>query len=160
MSTALSVGAEAPDFELPASGGQTVRLNDLRGKTVVLYFYPKDDTSGCTLEARSSMPGKANSPRPDAEIVGVSPDSVKSHDKFAREVRPRLRARAPTRARRCWRPTASGPRRACTGARYMGVERTTVLIDRDGTDRPDLAEGEGAGPCRGGAGGGARPGLT
>src|SRR5207244_4318463 len=78
----VTVGKPAPDFTLPTDGGGKVALKSLRGQNVVLYFYPKDDTSGCTAQAcgfRDALPkfGKL-----DATVIGVSRDSVKSHDKF------------------------------------------------------------------------------
>ena len=78
----LSPGDPAPDFELPADDGSTVRLADLRGKRVVLYFYPKDDTPGCTAQACSLRDAQADFDRVGAIVLGVSPDSVESHAKF------------------------------------------------------------------------------
>jgi peroxiredoxin Q/BCP len=78
----LSPGDAAPDFELPADDGSTVRLADLRGKRVVLYFYPKDDTPGCTAQACSLRDAQADFDRVGAIVLGVSPDSVESHAKF------------------------------------------------------------------------------
>ena len=78
----LSEGDPAPDFDLPASGGGRVALSALKGHKIVLYFYPKDDTSGCTLEAQDFnglLPAFAEA---DATVIGLSPDPVKSHDKF------------------------------------------------------------------------------
>jgi peroxiredoxin Q/BCP len=78
----LSPGDAAPDFELPADDGSTVRLADLLGKRVVLYFYPKDDTPGCTAQACSLRDAQADFDRVGAIVLGVSPDSVESHAKF------------------------------------------------------------------------------
>lgn len=131
MSTALSVGAAAPDFELPASGGRTVRLNDLRGKTVVLYFYPKDDTSGCTKEAIEFNRLKGAFAKAGAEIVGVSPDSVASHDKFAKKhgldfALGSDEDKAMLEAYGVW------AEKSMYGRKYMGVVRTTVIVGPDG----------------------------
>jgi peroxiredoxin Q/BCP len=131
MSSPLTVGAEAPDFTLPASGGATVALKDLRGKAVVLYFYPKDDTPGCTREAIDFNRLRKAFAEAGAEILGVSPDGVASHDKFkakhsldfplaADEEKGMLEAYG------VW------AEKSMYGRKYMGVERTTVLIDRDG----------------------------
>src|SRR5918995_2703369 len=78
----LSIGTRAPAFSLPATDGREISLDGLKGSKVVLYFYPKDDTSGCTLEAQNFQALKAEFAAADTEIVGVSPDSLKSHDKF------------------------------------------------------------------------------
>ena len=78
----LKAGDTAPDFELPAETGETVRLSDFRGKRVVLYFYPKDDTSGCTAQACSFRDHYPQIEEKNAVVLGVSPDSAKSHQKF------------------------------------------------------------------------------
>ncbi len=78
----LAEGTLAPDFTLPTDGGGEVTLSDYRGKKVVLYFYPKDDTPGCTVEACSFRDGYAGFIAAGAAVLGVSPDSVKSHDRF------------------------------------------------------------------------------
>ena len=78
----LSPGDAAPDFELPADDGSTVRLADLLGKRIVVYFYPKDDTPGCTAQACSLRDAQADFDRVGAIVLGVSPDSVESHAKF------------------------------------------------------------------------------
>src|SRR5690606_35890122 len=78
----LGKGDKAPDFELPRDGGGTLRLSAFRGKPVVLYFYPKDDTSGCTAEALDFSARKGEFDAIGVAIVGVSPDTPKSHDKF------------------------------------------------------------------------------
>ncbi|KQT12036.1 alkyl hydroperoxide reductase [Methylobacterium sp. Leaf399] len=127
----LVVGEAAPAFELPGAGGETITLTGLRGRKVILYFYPKDDTSGCTLEAQGfNALGEAFAAA-ETVVVGVSPDSVKSHDKFRAKYGLTF-------------PLASDERKAMLeaygvwvqksmyGKTYMGVERTTILIDRDG----------------------------
>jgi thioredoxin-dependent peroxiredoxin len=78
----LSPGDPAPSFELPADDGSTVRLDDLRGSRIVLYFYPKDDTPGCTKQACALRDAQADFDRAGATILGVSPDSVESHARF------------------------------------------------------------------------------
>ena len=82
MSRDLNDGEAAPDFSLPTDGGGQARLADLKGKAVVLYFYPKDDTSGCTAEAIAFSGLKAKFAAAGASVLGVSPDTAASHDKF------------------------------------------------------------------------------
>lgn len=78
----LTIGDMAPDFSLPSDSGATVRLSDLRGKRIVLYFYPKDDTSGCTTQACGFRDNYLQVEERNAIVLGVSPDGVKSHQKF------------------------------------------------------------------------------
>jgi thioredoxin-dependent peroxiredoxin len=127
----LSIGDKAPDFSLPATDGREIGLGSLRGRKAVLYFYPKDNTSGCTLEARAFQALKADFEAADTEIIGVSPDSLKSHDRF--------RARyglgfplASDESRAMLEAYGVWTRKSMFGHKYMGVERTTVLIDREG----------------------------
>ncbi len=82
VDTTLKVGDQAPDFELPADDGRTVRLSDLRGKRVVVYFYPKDDTAGCTAQACGFRDRYIDIEEKNAIVLGISPDSIKSHQKF------------------------------------------------------------------------------
>lgn len=125
------VGKPAPDFTLPTDGGGTVSLKDLRGKKVVVYFYPKDDTPGCTKEAcgfRDSMPDFG---AVDAEIVGISKDSVAKHDKFKAKYDLPFTLGADqdgsvTEAYGVW------VEKSMYGKKSMGIERSTFLIDRDG----------------------------
>ena len=131
MSKTLSVGAAAPDFELPASGGGTVSLASMKGKAVVLYFYPKDDTSGCTRQAIDFNRLRGEFVKANAEIVGVSPDSVASHDKFRSKHTLDIplaadEEKAMLEAYGVW------AEKSMYGRKYMGVERTTVLIGPDG----------------------------
>ena len=78
----VKIGEKAPEFEGLTQGGGSIKLSDFAGRKVILYFYPKDNTSGCTLEAKSLMEGKMHLKELGFEIVGVSPDSVKSHENF------------------------------------------------------------------------------
>ena len=80
--TTLKIGEPAPDFRLPADNGTTVSLADFRGKKVILYFYPKDDTPGCTSQACGFRDAYPQIEEKNAVVIGVSPDSVKSHQKF------------------------------------------------------------------------------
>ena len=127
----LDTGDQAPDFDLPGAGGDAIRLGDLAGRKVVLYFYPKDDTSGCTLEAQGFNalgPAFADA---DTIVIGVSPDSVKSHDKFRAKYDLAFplasdESKAMLEAYGVW------VEKSMYGRKYMGVERTTMLLDRTG----------------------------
>ncbi|KFG70466.1 peroxiredoxin [Microvirga sp. BSC39] len=127
----ISIGTRAPDFCLPATDGREVSLDGLKGRKVVLYFYPKDDTSGCTLEAQNFQALKAEFAAADTEIVGVSPDSLKSHDKFRTKygLDFALASDEPTEMLQAYGVWVE---KSMYGRKYMGVERTTVLIDRNG----------------------------
>lgn len=127
----LSEGDLAPAFSLSLGGGGTVSLRDLAGKTVVLYFYPKDDTEGCTAEAIDFSTLKVDFAAVGATVVGVSPDSVKRHVNFAAKHKlsvdlasdPDLAA---ANAYGVW------VEKSMYGRSYMGIERTTFLIGGDG----------------------------
>ncbi|OJF93350.1 peroxiredoxin [Pararhizobium antarcticum] len=129
--TELTIGASAPDFTLPRDGGGTVSLAEFKGKAVVLFFYPKDDTSGCTAESIAFTSLAADFEAAGAVIIGLSPDSVKSHDKFAKK-----HALSVILASDEEKATLSDygvwVEKSMYGRKYMGVERTTVLIDKDG----------------------------
>ena len=130
--TKVSEGAPAPDFELQAADGP-IRLADFRGKTLVLYFYPKDDTTGCTVEAKDFTALAPQFAKAGAAVVGVSKDSEKSHQKFAGKYGLTI-------------PLGSDPEGAVIerygswvhktlyGREYMGIERSTFLI-QDGVIR-------------------------
>lgn len=125
------IGETAPDFTLPRDGGGEVKLSDLKGKPVVLYFYPKDDTTGCTKEAcgfRDALPDFA---KLDAEIVGVSPDSVKKHDKFKAKYDLPFTL-ASDEEKQVVEAYGVWVEKSMYGRKYMGVERSTFLIDADG----------------------------
>ena len=131
MANELAVGNPAPDFALPTDGGGHVRLADLKGKAVVLYFYPKDDTSGCTAEAIAFSGLNPKFEAAGVAVVGVSPDSAASHDKFKKkhDLAVALAAdpeRAAIEAYGVWKE------KSMYGRKYFGVERSTFLIDRRG----------------------------
>jgi peroxiredoxin Q/BCP len=128
----LEVGAPSPDFSLPASTGETISLADLRGRSVLLYFYPKDDTPGCTTEACSFRDNLAAVQSQGVVLLGVSPDSVVSHQKFARKHSLEFPLLADTdkavsQAYGVW------IEKSMYGRKYFGVERSTFLIGPDGT---------------------------
>lgn len=127
----VSEGDAAPDFSLPRDGGGTVRLKDFKGKPVVLYFYPKDDTSGCTKEAVNFSALAAEFAAAGAEVVGVSPDPVKSHDKFKskHDLKVTLAADEDKKAIEAY---GVWTEKKMYGKTYMGVERSTFLIGKDG----------------------------
>lgn len=127
----LAIGSKAPAFPLPATDGEEITLDKFKGRKVVLYFYPKDDTSGCTREAQDFQALRQDFAAADTEIVGISPDSLKSHDKFRTKhgldfTLASDETKAMLEAYGVW------VEKSMYGRKYMGVERTTVLIDRDG----------------------------
>lgn len=128
---ALSPGDTAPDFTLPESGGGTRSLHDLRGKKVILFFYPKDDTSGCTKEACGFRDSYEEYRGVNAEILGISPDDVKSHDKFAAKYKLPFPLLADVDHQVSEAYGAWG-QKSLYGRKYMGMIRTTYLIDGDG----------------------------
>jgi peroxiredoxin Q/BCP len=127
----LDMGSEAPLFTLPGAGAREIDLSALRGRKVVVYFYPKDDTSGCTAEAKDFNTLKAEFSAVDTEIVGVSPDSPASKAKFAAKYGLDL-ALAADEAKSTLEAYGVWAEKSMYGRKYMGVERTTYLIDREG----------------------------
>lgn len=127
----ITTGAPAPFFSLPGTDGRQISLDGLKGRKLVLYFYPKDDTSGCTLEAQSFQALRKEFAAADTEIVGVSPDSLKSHDKFRSKYGLDFPL-ASDEAKSMLESYGVWVEKSMYGRKYMGVERTTILIDRDG----------------------------
>jgi peroxiredoxin Q/BCP len=127
----LKPGDKAPPFSLPSDSGETVSLESLRGKKVVLYFYPKDDTSGCTIEAcefRDSWPRVRAA---GAVVLGVSPDDEASHQKFKKKHALPFPLLVDQDHRVAERYGAWGEK-SMYGRKYQGILRTTVLIDEQG----------------------------
>jgi len=129
--TELKVGDIAPDFELPTGEGTTASLKEFRGRKVVLYFYPKDDTPGCTKEACSFRDSLAAVKRKGAVILGVSPDSPESHQKFAAKYRLPFTLlsdgeKTMVKDYGVWKE------KNMYGRKYMGTERTTFVINHKG----------------------------
>ncbi len=124
-------GKKAPDFTLPTDDGETLKLSKLKGKPVVVYFYPKDDTSGCTAEAKdfSCLMDKFHAA--GAEVVGISPDGVASKQKFRKkyDLTVTLVADADKTAAEAYGVWVE---KSMYGKKYMGVERSTFLIDKGG----------------------------
>jgi peroxiredoxin Q/BCP len=130
----LKVGDKAPDFTLPTDGGGKVSLKALKGKKVVLYFYPKDDTPGCTAEAcafRDSLPDFS---KIRATVVGVSKDSVASHDKFKTKFKLPFPLASDDDGKVC-EAYGAWVEKSMFGKKYMGIERSTFLIDEKGVVR-------------------------
>jgi thioredoxin-dependent peroxiredoxin len=124
-------GAIAPDFSLETDGGGMVKLSELRDKKVVLYFYPKDDTSGCTLEARNFTSLLGDFKKAGAVVIGVSPNTVKAHDKFKAKHDLAIILAADPEKKAIGR-YGLWVEKSMYGRKYMGVERTTFLIDAKG----------------------------
>ena len=124
-------GDVAPEFELPTDGGGTLKLSDLRGQPVVLYFYPKDDTSGCTKEAIAFTGLEAEFTSQGAKIVGISPDSAASHDKFKAKHDLSMTL-AVDSEKAVVEDYGVWVEKSMYGRKYMGVERSTFLIDANG----------------------------
>jgi peroxiredoxin Q/BCP len=128
----VEAGKPAPDFTLPDQTGKNVTLSKLKGSPVVLYFYPKDDTPGCTKEACAFRDAFADYKKAGAVILGVSPDNSASHAKFAKKFELPFTLLADQANKVC---AAYGvwKEKNMYGKKYMGVERTTFVIDRQGT---------------------------
>jgi thioredoxin-dependent peroxiredoxin len=130
----VAEGQPAPDFTLLDQRGETVSLSSLRGEPVVLYFYPRDDTPGCTKEACAFRDARSDYEAAGARVIGVSPDDVASHRKFAdKYALPFTLAADPDRTA-CER-YGVWKEKNLYGKKTMGVERTTFVIDRDGIVR-------------------------
>ncbi len=131
MSRILDAGDMAPDFDLPGDGGVRLSLHALKGKKVVLYFYPKDDTSGCTAEAIAFNGLRDKFKAAGAVLVGVSPDSAASHDKFKKKHDLKF-ALASDESKAMLESYGVWKEKSMYGRKYMGVERSTFLIGADG----------------------------
>ncbi len=127
----VSAGNPAPDFTLPDETGALRRLSDFRGQPVVLYFYPKDDTPGCTTEACNFRDGYGDYQRAGVVILGVSPDSPKKHAKFKEKYGLPFTLLADEKHQVCELYGVWGPKKFM-GRQYEGVYRTTFLIDAQG----------------------------
>jgi thioredoxin-dependent peroxiredoxin len=130
-SKGLEAGDGAPDFELPSSAGKPIRLSSLRGKQVVLYFYPKDDTPGCTVEACAFRDNLPKFDRLDAVVLGISKDSLDSHAKFIDKFSLNFTLLSDEDLKAhglydTWKEKNN------YGRTYMGTERSTFVIGADG----------------------------
>ncbi len=124
-------GDSAPDFSLPADGGETVSLSDFGGKKVVLYFYPKDDTPGCTAEAQDFRDQIAAFDAAGAVVIGASKDAAAKHDKFKAKYDLPFKLVSDSESDLCER-YGVWVEKNMYGKKYMGVERATFLIGADG----------------------------
>lgn len=122
---------KAPEFQLPGDGGRTISLADYSGKNLVIYFYPKDDTKGCTKESIEFNQAKAQFKAANTEILGISADSVASHDKFKAKHALDL-ALASDEEKTTIEDFGVWIGKNMYGRKYMGIERATFLIDADG----------------------------
>jgi thioredoxin-dependent peroxiredoxin len=127
----IDAGNKAPDFDLPSDGGKNIKLSKLKGKAVVLYFYPKDDTPGCTTESKDFSCMIEDFKAAGAEVIGISPDSAASKAKFRKkhDLSVHLVAdeeKAASEAYGVW------VEKSMYGKKYMGVERSTFLVGKDG----------------------------
>ena len=127
----LRVGVKAPDFTLPTGDGSTLSLKDMKGKKVVLYFYPKDDTSGCTKEACSFRDNVKLLEKRGTVVIGVSTDSPESHGKFADKYKLPFTL-ASDEKKELVKKYGVWKEKSMYGRKYMGTERTTFVIDEDG----------------------------
>jgi len=127
----LAVGSKAPPFSAPDQSGKTVSLADFKGKTVILYFYPKDDTPGCTVEACSFRDEHSVFLKKGAVVLGVSPDSPKKHAKFIEKFSLPFPLLADEDHAIC-EAYGTWVEKSMYGKKYMGVERSTFVIDPQG----------------------------
>jgi peroxiredoxin Q/BCP len=128
----VEISKPAPDFTLPQTGGGDVTLSDLKGKPVVLFFYPRDDTPGCTKESKGFSESRADFDAAGALVFGISKDSMASHDKFTAKHDLQVPLLSDEQGGVCedygvWKE------KSMYGKKFMGIERTTVLIAADGT---------------------------
>jgi thioredoxin-dependent peroxiredoxin len=130
----LKPGDKAPDFTLPTDGAGRLTLSKLKGKKVILYFYPKDDTSGCTAEACGFRDNLPHFGKTDAVVIGVSRDSVASHDKFKKKHELPFTLVADEDGKVC-EAYGTWVEKSMYGRKYMGIERATFLIDEKGVIR-------------------------
>jgi peroxiredoxin Q/BCP len=127
----ITAAQTAPDFTLPRDGGANVTLSALRPGKVVLYFYPKDDTPGCTLEAQDFTARLADFIAAGCTVIGISKDSVKAHDKFCKKHGLGIVLASDEAGQTC-EDYGVWLEKSMYGKTYMGIERTTVLIDGAG----------------------------
>ena len=127
-------GRKAPDFSAATDGGGKLKLSELRGKPVVLYFYPKDDTPGCTTEACGFRDAAPDFKKLKATVIGVSKDSVARHDKFKAKYKLGFPLVADEDGKICEK-YGTWVEKSLYGRKYMGIDRATFLIDKDGVVR-------------------------
>lgn len=129
--TELSINMIAPDFTLPVDGGADITLSDFKGKNVVLYFYPKDDTPGCTTESCAFRDALPDFEKLDAVIIGLSKCSVKKHDKFKEKYSLNFPLASDENGSVC-EAYGTWVEKSMYGRKYMGIDRSTFLINKEG----------------------------
>jgi len=130
----VEAGKKAPDFSATTDGGGKVKLSDFKGKNVILYFYPKDDTPGCTKEACGFRDAKPNFSKAKAVVLGVSKDSVARHDKFRDKYDLNFPLLSDEDGKICEK-YGTWIEKSLYGRKYMGIDRATFLIDGKGVVR-------------------------
>ena len=130
----VELGKKAPGFKVATDGGGTIALSDLKGKKVILYFYPKDDTPGCTKEACGFRDALPDFSKIDATVIGVSKDSIAKHDKFKAKYELPFTLAADEDGSLC-EAFGTWVEKSMYGRKYMGIERATFLIDEKGVLR-------------------------
>jgi thioredoxin-dependent peroxiredoxin len=131
LTTQVVLGSQVPDFSLPASNGRTIQLSSYRGKKVVIYFYPKDQTPTCTQESCDFRDYHGRFAKYHTEVLGVSPDNLKSHDKFIAKHELPFLLLSDTELTVC-KLFGVWQLKKLYGREYMGVVRSTFLIDEQG----------------------------
>ncbi len=131
---ALNIGDPAPGFDLPTETGEDISLASLKGKNVVVYFYPKDDTPGCTVEAQDFRDHIEDFKSADTVVIGISKDSVKSHQKFVEKHCLPFTLGADEDCATC-QDYGAWVEKSMYGKKYMGIDRSTFLIDKEGIIR-------------------------
>ncbi len=127
----IEIGKNAPNFTLLSNSGSNVSLSDFKNKNVVLYFYPKDDTPGCTIEAQDFSKRLKDFEKLETIIIGVSKDSVKSHCKFIEKYDLQIQLLADEEQKTC-KDYDVIKEKSMLGKKYMGIERSTFLINKSG----------------------------
>ncbi len=130
----LEVGDKAPSFNLPTDGSDKISLKDLKGETVIIYFYPKDDTPGCTKEACAFRDALPDFSKVQAKVIGVSKDPVKKHDKFKEKYDLTFPLASDEDGAVC-EAYGAWVEKSMYGRKYMGIDRSTFLIDGKGVIR-------------------------
>jgi thioredoxin-dependent peroxiredoxin len=132
----IAIGKKVPDFSLPATGGKPWKQSDLKGEKLVFYFYPKDMTSGCTLESQQFRDLSAQFHKAKTRIVGVSKDSLASHEKFKEKESLPFELLSDESEKLC-KLFDVIKEKSMYGRKYLGIERSTFLIDADGVLRQE-----------------------
>ena len=137
MSNKISIGKPVPDFTAPATGEKPVRLSELQGNHVVLYFYPKDNTSGCTAESQDFRDHYAKFKKLKTEVFGVSRDSLASHEKFKEKYKFPFELISDENEKLC-KLFDVIKEKSLYGKKYLGIDRSTFIIDKHGVLRQEF----------------------